>query len=47
MTYVSTLDKIYIDSVHFMPPQEICKTFLFYAEDWVDETSEYLYRTHR
>lgn len=43
MTCVSTLDKMYIDSVYFVSPKEICKTYLCYAEDWVDETPEYIY----
>lgn len=34
---------MYIDSVHFVPLKEICKTYLYYAEDWVDETPEYIY----
>jgi len=43
MTYISTLDKMYIDSVYFVPPKEICKTYLHYDEYWVDETPEYIY----
>jgi hypothetical protein len=34
---------MYINSVHFVPLKEICKTYLYYAEDWVDETPEYIY----
>jgi len=37
------LDKMYIDSVYFVPPKEICKTYLCYDEYWVDETPEYIY----
>jgi len=34
---------MYINGVHFVPLKEICKTYLYYAEDWVDETPEYIY----